>query len=793
MSGGTISTGGGRLWIGMSGNGTLIMTGGVLTCADKLELGKNSSGNGTIYLRRGTLNITGASSDDLEIAKYGTGTIYMTGGELNINDNIKMGQSGGTGRIYLNGGTLNNGNDNPVISDNSQIDITEGTLVLPGDATSPVNEHVANGRITAYDGDGRIVVVYDSDNDRTIVTAAPIDPKLAWDPSPPNWATVQKTPGGPILEWQPGKYAVSHQVYFGSSRDDVNDANNAPGIWTEYKGNQTATSYDPGPLDLGTTYYWRIDEANDNAWAPPGSPWKGIVWEFTVADYSLVDDMETYTHWTIPGDNIFETWLDGMGNCSPGNGNGTGANVTENPDPVSGGLQSMKYDYDNDGMVHNPCIVAQGPRDYYYSLATAKIVDIPSGISSDWISNGAKALSLKFHGTEGNAIESMWLELADSKGRSHAITYGDYEDEEPNDIAQPSWHEWSIDLQDFNDGGVDLSDLRSIAIGIGDPEAVAPGGAGTVYFDDIRLYGTRCILSRRSADFTKADYAEDYCKIDAGELEVMAEDWLQTDHLAVGDNATLENFAGDDSQWVDDPTRGRVIQLDGVDDWVDIDDEQMSNFHDRTISLWVSIKEYGDPYPYVFCFQNAGSDPYRIYLRTRGNDVVRARFIQDYLPNFTAGTNVWSHLALVIRDTPDGLCTAEFYGNGALVGEMPAQPRHSGGANGVNLGSFGDGSSGFINAAFDDFRVYQSALAPDEVAYLAGLPAGVEPTAEMMLHYEFDETTGLVAENSSTHVFNRPLLSDAELNADEPEGSRAIDFKDFAVLAGLWLDEQFWP
>ena len=35
---------------------------------------------------------------------------------------------------------------------------------------------------------------------------------------------------------------------------------------------QGATTYNPGPLELARTYYWRIDEANDtNA----GSPWTG--------------------------------------------------------------------------------------------------------------------------------------------------------------------------------------------------------------------------------------------------------------------------------------------------------------------------------------------------------------------------------------------------------------------------------------------------------------------------------------------------------------------------------------
>jgi len=38
-----------------------------------------------------------------------------------------------------------------------------------------------------------------------------------------------------------------------------------------------------------------------------------------------------------------------------------------------------------------------------------------------------------------------------------------------------------------------------------------------------------------------------------------------------------------------------------------------------------------------------------------------------------------------------------------------------------------------------------------------------EPDANMLLHYGFDETTGTIADNSSTYEFYHPLLSDAEL------------------------------
>jgi len=84
------------------------------------------------------------------------------------------------------------------------------------------------------------------------------------------------------LEWSPGDFAASHDVYLGDNFDDVND-----GTGESFRINQTATFYVAGfpgyayPEGLvpGTTYFWRIDEVNE---AEPNSPWKGYVWSFTV-------------------------------------------------------------------------------------------------------------------------------------------------------------------------------------------------------------------------------------------------------------------------------------------------------------------------------------------------------------------------------------------------------------------------------------------------------------------------------------------------------------------------------
>jgi len=60
-------------------------------------------------------------------------------------------------------------------------------------------------------------------------------------------------------------------VYFSADQQAVIDG-------TAFIGNQTKTSYIPGMLDKGKTYYWRIDEVE----ADGTTKCIGDVWSFTV-------------------------------------------------------------------------------------------------------------------------------------------------------------------------------------------------------------------------------------------------------------------------------------------------------------------------------------------------------------------------------------------------------------------------------------------------------------------------------------------------------------------------------
>jgi len=92
-----------------------------------------------------------------------------------------------------------------------------------------------------------------------------IPPKTAYEPIPSDGAELVNLKAR--LRWTAGYGAILSTVYFGEDFDTVNNATG--GL---IQGN---TTYNPGPLKLAKTYYWRVD-AFDGA-----ATHKGDIWIFT--------------------------------------------------------------------------------------------------------------------------------------------------------------------------------------------------------------------------------------------------------------------------------------------------------------------------------------------------------------------------------------------------------------------------------------------------------------------------------------------------------------------------------
>ncbi len=281
----------------------------------------------------------------------------------------------------------------------------------------------------------------------------------AWFPDPPDGAIDVCQPC--VLSWHGAARAVEHDVYFGDDKGTVaNATHESQGI---YRGRQVAaiTNYDPGPLESGKPYYWRIDEVNE---ADPSRPWKGDVWSFTSSDsivLRVVDDFESYAN--DRGHLIFKTWI------SRGGGWVGNTDLFEGPPYaeqgiVHGGNQSMPMEYFNDA-------------EPWYSEAE-RTWETPQ----DWTVNGADALTLYFRGQVGNAQDPLYVAIEDSTGRMAVVAHPD-----PNAVLTTQWQRWQIPLADLRAAGVDVAAVRKLAIGAGDRNSPKPGGTGKIYIDDIRL------------------------------------------------------------------------------------------------------------------------------------------------------------------------------------------------------------------------------------------------------------------------------------------------------------------
>ena len=167
--------------------------------------------------------------------------------------------------------------------------------------------------------------------------------------------TATDVPLDVLLRWMPGEFARTHDVYLGTSFDDVNNSSRLNPVGVRVSQDQTATTYDPaGALQFGKTYYWKVNEVNEAATL---SIWEGDVWSFRTIGYRVVEDFEGYDD---KGNAIFCAWHGGSGHraypdcdIASYSGNNTGSQVGHSQPPYAekvirhSGLQSLPMTFDN--------------------------------------------------------------------------------------------------------------------------------------------------------------------------------------------------------------------------------------------------------------------------------------------------------------------------------------------------------------------------------------------------------------------------------------------------------------
>ena len=273
-----------------------------------------------------------------------------------------------------------------------------------------------------------------------------------------------------VLSWSPGKDAETHDVYFGTDFEEVNDADiYDPDV---YMGNQDANhwdvnNYDSNGLEPDTTFYWRIDEVGT------AGTTKGDVWSFqTCAEPNLWFGLAAW--WK------FDEGTGAIAYDSAGNNDGTIYGATWTTGKIDGALS---FDGTND---YVDC--GSGPSNYDNITVSAWMKTSTEGIL---VSNRYSSYS---YGT-WYTLSSMDIELGDnSQGGYKHLNFN-------TPTLNGIWHHIAYTKDGINnavyvDGSLDLSFTSNADISWNVPTFIGrrwtkSSGDGVWFngtIDDVRIY-----------------------------------------------------------------------------------------------------------------------------------------------------------------------------------------------------------------------------------------------------------------------------------------------------------------
>jgi len=475
------------------------------------------------------------------------------------------------------------------------------------------------------------------------------------------------------IEWLAADDAASHDVYLGKDKETVRVADKGS---PEYKGtmNLGTEMYDAGSLEWDTTYYWRVDAVKAD-----GSVQKGLIWNFTTANFLVVDDFESYNDLDTDDPNsnrIFLAWIDGFED--PANGSIVGY---ENPPfteqkYIHGGSQSMPLFYDNS---------------VGYSEATLTLTDV-----RDWTVNNIGILTIWFKGDTANAAESMYVALDGNAIVTH---------DNPAAVQSSVWNQWDINLQAFADQGVNLANVNTISLGFGNKNNPQAGGSGMVFVDDIRLYP----LEPEAEPETDPSLVIYYSFDEVGDI-VADQSGKGHDGTVVGDvTAEADGKYGGAANFA----TGSYLDLDGPNfPAEDIPTSAM------TLTAWIKCANTGGDHE-IFSAR-ASDNTWLIHPEPKGSGDIRW-LLRSYggttIFQIRAGTMTWDQWLHFAGTYDKDTAKAALYVNGELIEEMDvADPADIAGdwGLGARVGLTIDDARPFTGL-MDEFRMYTRALTQDEI------------------------------------------------------------------------------
>lgn len=216
------------------------------------------------------------------------------------------------------------------------------------------------------------------------------------------------------LDWLEAGFATGRQLWFGK-----------PGQMEMVDPAPEGTEYNPGMLEFGQTYQWRVDEIG------PAGTVTGYTWQFTTGDALPVDNFESYAN----SADLAAAW--------PHNIEGFDY-IFLDTGTVNQGAKAMRFEYQNQ---YEP-----------FMTEAIRTFDEPQ----DWTVVNPEALVVFFRGRKANVEQQIFLRIEDAGGNQVTI-------DQPYTYATQSefWRSWSIDMSEIVDAGVDITAVAKIAIGTG--------------------------------------------------------------------------------------------------------------------------------------------------------------------------------------------------------------------------------------------------------------------------------------------------------------------------------------
>jgi len=284
----------------------------------------------------------------------------------------------------------------------------------------------------------------------------------------------------------------------------------------------------------------------------------------------------------------------------------------------------------------------------------------------------------------------------------------------PNAALVEEWTEWTIDLSapgGFADQGVNLANVNTIAIGLGNRNNPQAGGSGTMYFDDIRLYQPRPVDPNTEGLVAYYEFENDANDNSGNGLH----------GTVVGDPTYVEGLAG----------YGMAMDFDGTDDLVELG--KFDVVGGITLAAWIKADdfEFNDA-RIISKAKEWGGDDHWWMLSTISETSLRFRLKTDEGPGTATlisdpvlEAGVWAHVTVtwdgsMMRIYKDGVEAASQEKGGSAVAVDPAVSVAIGSQPSDAFASDPSRVAKFFDGLLDEVRIYNRALSDLEVRYLAG-------------------------------------------------------------------------